>query len=75
MAVLVGKVLLALEVQQANRIAITTTELETRQSYISLNEFVLTNDGVANLLAKAAQSDAEFTDAESEKAYAYCAPQ
>ena len=73
LAVLVGIVFLALEIQQANRIAISTTELEIRQNFISLNEFVLTNDGVANILAKATHPDAEFTDAEIEKAYAYCA--
>jgi cytochrome bd-type quinol oxidase subunit 2 len=69
--VLVGLVFLAVEVRQSNRIAIAATEMSVRDKFISLNENVLSNDSVAALLAKATDANAEFSDLEDQKLYAY----
>ncbi len=69
--VLVGIIFLAVEVRQSNSIAIATTEISVREQFRSNNEMVLTNDAVAELLAKAADVNAEFSDVETEKLYAY----
>ena len=69
--VLVGLIFLALEIQQANRIAIATTEITVRESWGSLNETIYTNPETAALLAKARIADAEFSDAEREMLDAY----
>jgi hypothetical protein len=67
----VGIVFLAVEVRQSNRIAIATTEISVRDQFRSNNEMVLANDAIADLLVKAADANAEFSDAEIEKLYAY----
>jgi len=74
MAVLAGIVFLALEVRQSNHIAIAATEMSVWDKYVSLNRMALENDGVAALLVKAADRDAEFSPEEKEKmwAYLYC---
>ncbi len=66
LGVLVGLIFLALEIQQANRIAIATTEITVREAWGSSNETVYTNPETAALLAKARSADAEFSDAERE---------
>jgi hypothetical protein len=71
LGVLVGIVFLVVEVRQSNRIAIATTEISVRDQFRSNNEIVLANDAVAELLVKAADANAEFSDAETEKLYAY----
>jgi hypothetical protein len=67
----VGIVFLAVEVRQSNRIAIATTEISVRDQFRANNEMVLANDAIADLLVKAADANAEFSDAEIEKLYAY----
>ena len=62
---------MAVEVRQSNRIAIATTEISVRDQYRSNNEMVLANDAIAELLVKAADANAEFSDVETEKLYAY----
>lgn len=66
LSVLAGLVFLALEIRQANRIAIATTEITVRESFASSNESVYTNPEIAALLAKARHADAMFTEAEHE---------
>ena len=66
LGVLAGIIFLALEIQQANRIAIATTEITVREAFGSSNESVYTNSETAALLAKARSADAEFSDAERE---------
>ena len=66
-AVLAGIVFLALEVRQSNHIAIAATEMSVWDKYVSLNRMALENDGVAALLVKAADRDAEFSPEEKEK--------
>ena len=73
LGVLVGLIFLALEIQQANRIAIATTEITVRESYGSFNETIYTNPETAALLAKARIADAEFSDAEREMLDAFTA--
>ena len=57
--VIAGIAFLALELRQANRIAVVTTELEIRNSFSSLNETFYADDIVAELLAKATNPNAE----------------
>jgi len=71
LGVLAGIVFLALEVRQANRIAIATTEMSVWGTYVSLNQMAVENDGIAALLVKARNPDAEFAPEESEKLAAY----
>jgi hypothetical protein len=69
--VLIGIVFLAVEVKQSNRIAVATTEISVREQFRSNNETVLANDAIAELLVKAADANAEFSEVEIEKLYAY----
>jgi len=69
--VLVGIVFLALEIRQANRIAIATTEISIRSEFKALNELVLANDDIARLLVRALDADADFSPVDTEKLYAY----
>ena len=69
--VLVGIVFLALEIQQANRIAIATSEISIRSEFKSLNELVLANDDIARLMVRAKDSGSDFSPVDTEKLYAY----
>ena len=71
--VLVGLIILALEIQQANRIAIATTEITVREAWGSVNETIYTNPETVALLAKARIADAEFSAAEREMLGAFAA--
>jgi len=71
LGVLVGIVFLAVEVRQSNRIAVATTEISVREQFRSNNEAVLANDAIAELLVKAADVNAELSDVETEKLFAY----
>ena len=71
LGVLIGIVFLVVEVRQSNRIAVATTEISVRDQYRSHNELVLANDAIAELLVKAADADAEFSEVETEKLYAF----
>lgn len=62
---------MAVEVRQSNRIAIAATEISIRAQFSTINEQVLENDGVAELLAKAAQDESAFSSEETEKLYAF----
>ncbi len=73
LGVLAGLIFLALEIQQANRIAIATTEITVREGWGSVNETIFTNPETAALLAKARIADAEFSDAEREMLDAFAA--
>jgi len=71
LAVLVGIAFLALEIRQANRIAIATSEISIRSEYKALNELILANDDVAQLLVRALDPDADFSRVDTEKLYAF----
>ena len=71
LAVLVGIIFLALEIRQANHIAIATTEISIRGEHKALNELILGNDDVAQLLVRAQDPDADFSPVDTEKLYAY----
>ena len=70
-AVLLGILFLALELRQANSIAIATNEISIRGEFRSANELILNNEDVAQLLVKAKNSDADFSPVETERLYAY----
>jgi len=69
--VLVGIVFLALEVRQANRIAITSTELAVRSAYSEVNNAIYTNRDLAELLAKVTRPDFKLAGADSEMIEAF----
>lgn len=71
--VLVGLVFLVLEIQQANRIAIATTEITVRDAWGRLNETIYINPETAAFLAKARIADSEFSEAEREMLDAFAA--
>jgi len=71
LAVLAGILFLALEIRQANRIAIATTEISIRGEHKALNELILANDDVAQLLVKALDPNADFSPVDTEKLFAY----
>ena len=69
--VLAGIAFLVLEIRLSNRIAVAEAELSIRDHYFAHNELVLTNDQVAELLVRAQNPDAEFSDIEAAKLDAY----
>ena len=71
LAVLIGIIFLALEIQQSNRIASASMELGIRQNFISIQEYMLVNEDVAGLLAKARDPDAQFTPTEDERIWGF----
>ena len=73
LGVLAGLVFLALEIQQANRIAIASTEIAIREGFGSLNETIYTNQETATFLAKARVADADFSGTEREQVDAFIA--
>jgi hypothetical protein len=70
-AVLIGILFLAVEIQQSNRIATAASELDIRDQFRELNVVILDNPEIAGLLVKAGNADAEFSDLEEEQAYAF----
>ena len=75
LGVIAGIVFLAFEIRQSNRIALVANETEIRKSYADQNESIFTNKESAELLARAADADAEFdgTELEMLSAYVYTA--
>ena len=64
LGVIVGIVFLALEIQQANRIAIASTEIGVRDSWQRLNESIYANSEVAELWIKAADPKTQWSAVE-----------
>jgi len=71
LAVLVGIVFLALELRQANRIAIASTEISVRGQFKSTNELILNSDDIAQLLVKATNADADLSPVDIERLFAF----
>jgi hypothetical protein len=69
--VIVGLLLVTFEVRQANQIAISTTEISIRQNYIAFHASILENESVAMLLVKSQDPQAEFSDLEVARIYAF----
>ena len=59
--VIIGIVFLALEIQQANRIAIASTEIGVRNNWLQLNESIYANSEVAELWIKAADPNTQWS--------------
>ena len=66
--VIVGLVFLILEIQQANRIAIATSEIEVRSLYSELNEALYAVPEINELLVKAQDGNVELSDQEKVRA-------
>ena len=62
--VIAGLLFLAYEIQQSNRIATATTEIELRNRWDMINHAIYTDPNVAELLVKAAQLDVEWSPTE-----------
>lgn len=62
--VIAGIVFLALELRQANRIAVASTEINIRSNLSAINESVYGNESLSRLLAKATEADARLTSEE-----------
>ena len=73
--VIVGIAFLVLEIRQSNRIAIASNEIALREGWAGINEVIVSNMQVAELLAKARNPDAEFTQPQVEIVDAYVARQ
>ncbi len=66
--VIIGLIFLVLEIQQGNKIATATTEIEIRSLFSELNEALYAVPEVNELLVKAQNRDAEFTEQEKIRA-------
>ncbi len=71
--VIIGLVLVAVEVRQANKIALASTEISIRENYIAFHTSTLENEYVAMLLVKAQDPEAVFSALEEERVYAFVA--
>jgi hypothetical protein len=69
--VIIGLVFLILEIQQANRIALATTEIGTRSLMSEINEALYAVPGFSELLAKMKNQNAELTEEEEIRAIGY----
>lgn len=63
-SVVISLLFVAFQIQQANRIASVTNEIEVRNATSSLNELVLENPELIELLNKLQQEDVELTPIE-----------
>ena len=63
-AVVLSLLFVAFQIQQANRIAIATTEIEVTNNYSSLNEFMMENTGFNEVYLRLGEEGAEPTEAE-----------
>ncbi len=68
--VIVGILFLVMEIQQSNRIAIASTEIDVRNSFSSINESIYSNPNFAELFIKMGSADAELTPTEEWRVYA-----
>lgn len=69
--VVVGIIFLVVEIQQSNRIATASTEIEIRGLFSGINESVYAVSGMAELLKKAQESDAQLAMEETIKLRGY----
>lgn len=60
-AVVLSLLFVAFQIQQANRIAIATTEIEVSNNYTELNEFIMENPEFWDLYYKAREPGVELT--------------
>ncbi len=70
-AVFAGVVFLAVEIQQSNRIARASIEIEVQNSFSATNSAVYTDLALAELLVKCRDVDPNLTEAEKEQAIAF----
>ncbi len=69
--VIAGIVFLAIEIQQSNRIAKATTEIEIRDNWSSINAAIYSDPAIAELLVKCKSVDPKLTEVEKEQASAF----
>jgi hypothetical protein len=69
--VIIGLVFLVLEIQQSNKIATATTEIEIRSLFSELNEALYAVPEVNELLVKAQNPDAKLTEQEKIRAHGF----
>jgi len=69
--VLAGILFLAAEIQQSNRIAIASTEIDVRNSFAAINESIYSDSDIAELIVRSAESDAELTPVEEYRVFVF----
>ena len=62
--IIVSLIFLAYQVQQANRIAIASAELEVRNLFTGVNETVVSDKEIGELIVRARQPNVDFTEVE-----------
>ena len=67
LGVIAGIVVLVIEIQQANRIAIASKEIEVSNSFASINESIYSDPILAELLVKLTAHNPTLTPAEEEQ--------
>ena len=67
LAIVASLLFLGFEIQQSNRIAVASTEIGIRNSYSEFNRGLHTGSDVAEVMARAQQPGAEWTEAENLK--------
>ena len=75
LGVIAGIIFLAMEINQSNRVAIAANDIALRQSFATLNESIYGNRELMELLVKARETDAEFSNVEWEILLTYVARQ
>jgi hypothetical protein len=70
-AVIVGIIFLAIEIQQSNRIAIAAAEIDVRNGLAAGNQAKYLDSDFAELMVKVGDSDAELTPADEWRVYQY----
>ena len=66
-AVIASLLFLAFEVRQTNRIAVASIEIGLRNGYSEINRGVYSDNGIAELLVKATDTDVEWSSVEYQK--------
>jgi len=61
LGVIAGILFLGIEIQQSNRIAVASTEIEIRSSYAMLNQSIIADADLARIFIEAESNDAELS--------------
>jgi hypothetical protein len=69
--VIAGILFLAFEIQQSNRIAIASTEMDVRNSFAEINESIYSNAEFAEIIVRISDADADLTPVEEFRIYGF----
>ena len=71
-SVVISLLIVAYEIRQTNKIAIVTAEIELRNNYSELNEFMATDHELAELLVRIADAEYQTSAAEHLRVRRFC---